>query len=471
MNSHSTRTQRRQRLVIGLSALVLSLVPVVELTTRGLPDWHRSLEDQSVFQRPLTGLLQQLLTELLHSGNEKAVVCPDGELQYVPDIHYLTSPIQEEAVPAILDLAAQLEARGIQLVVMPVPLKPQLSEDTVIPHPGFRDFADRLSRHGVLVCDVLPLLAQMQRQGVPVFLHTDTHWRPEAMEAAGRELAAFIVREAGCEAGAQSYTLTRDTCTQHGDIYTMLRLVRPVSWLPEEEVCLHPVRNQRGEYWQSQTDAPILFLGDSFSNIYSLDAMGWGHSGGLAEQLSYCLQQPITALRRNDNGSLATREMLQREMARGKDLLEGKRVVVWEFAARELTQGNWKPVRLVLGQPSTTGTFVCLGQGERRTLTGIVEAVSATPDPGQVNYADHVVAIHLTNIGEQHEEALVYALAMRNRELTPAAHLRAGDEITVEAESWAVHEAVEGAYTRNELDNADLLLEQPVWAVHIHRKP
>ena len=60
---------------------------------------------------------------------------------------------------------------------------------------------------------------------------------------------------------------------------------------------------------------------------------------------------------------------------------------------------------------------------------------------------------------------------MRNRELTPAAHLRAGDEITVEAESWAAHEAVEGAYTRNELDNADLLLEQPVWAVHIHRKP
>ena len=84
MNSHSTRTQRRQRLVIGLSALALSLVPVVELTTRGLPDWHRSLEDQSVFQRPLTGLLQQLLTELLHSGNEKAVVCPGGELQYVP---------------------------------------------------------------------------------------------------------------------------------------------------------------------------------------------------------------------------------------------------------------------------------------------------------------------------------------------------------------------------------------------------
>ena len=83
-------------------------------------------------------------------------------------------------------------------------------------------------------------------------------------------------------------------------------------------------------------------LGDSFSNIYSLESMGWGTSAGLVEQLSYALRRPIDRLVQNDEGAFATRAMLQRDPAR----LDGKRVVVYQFAARELAGGDWKVIRL-----------------------------------------------------------------------------------------------------------------------------
>jgi alginate O-acetyltransferase complex protein AlgJ len=49
-------------------------------------------------------------------------------------------------------------------------------------------------------------------------------------------------------------------------------------------------------------------------------------------------------LAQNDSGAFATRQALARELEGGEDRLAGKRVVVWEFAARELAVGDWKPI-------------------------------------------------------------------------------------------------------------------------------
>jgi len=48
----------------------------------------------------------------------------------------------------------------------------------------------------------------------------------------------------------------------------------------------------------------------------------------------------------NDNGSFATRERLRQDLATGTDRLRGKRVVVLQFAARELRSGDWKLIDL-----------------------------------------------------------------------------------------------------------------------------
>ena len=72
--------------------------------------------------------------------------------------------------------------------------------------------------------------------------------------------------------------------------------------------------------------------------------MGWGTSAGLVEQLSFALGRPVDRMVQNDAGSYATREMLARAEPQR---LAPKRVVVYQFAARELAFGDW---RLIAGR-------------------------------------------------------------------------------------------------------------------------
>ena len=107
----------------------------------------------------------------------------------------------------------------------------------------------------------------------------------------------------------------------------------------EETVTVRRILAADGTPWRSSTDTDVLVLGDSFSNIYSLESMGWGASAGLVEQLSFALRRPVDRIVQNDAGAYATRELLQRS---GPGRLAGKKVVVWQFATRELAFGDWR---------------------------------------------------------------------------------------------------------------------------------
>jgi alginate O-acetyltransferase complex protein AlgJ len=52
------------------------------------------------------------------------------------------------------------------------------------------------------------------------------------------------------------------------------------------------------------------------------------------------LGRPVDRIVQNDDGAFGTRAMLARS---GPERLSGKRVVIWQFAARELAAGDWKP--------------------------------------------------------------------------------------------------------------------------------
>src|SRR5205814_3361522 len=111
--------------------------------------------------------------------------------------------------------------------------------------------------------------------------------------------------------------------------------------------------------WRASKDANILLLGDSFSNIFSLGALGWGESAGFAEHLSRALGGvPLDCILGTSDGAFATREILGRAVARGRDRLAGKKLVIWEFAARELAFGDWKMLDMKLGQPMPAKFFV-----------------------------------------------------------------------------------------------------------------
>jgi hypothetical protein len=108
-----------------------------------------------------------------------------------------------------------------------------------------------------------------------------------------------------------------------GDIAAMLKLSRGDKFFPLEKVTIRQVVTGNA-LWRPSKEADVLLLGDSFSNIFSFEAMGWGESAGFAEHLSVALRRPIDCILRNSGASLATREILSNELARGRDRLAGK---------------------------------------------------------------------------------------------------------------------------------------------------
>jgi alginate O-acetyltransferase complex protein AlgJ len=212
----------------------------------------------------------------------------------------------------------------------------------------------------------------------------------------------------------------------------------------------------------------VLLLGDSFANIFSLEALGWGESAGFAEHLSVALGgRALDCILRNSDGAFATREMLANELARGRDRLAGKKLVIWEFAARELAYGNWKLIDLKLGTPDLS-RFFSPGRGEEVEVSGTVLEVSSVPRPGSVPYADHVMSVELTDVqlanrkGEA-VQAIVYLQSMHENVWTPAARLRVGDHVKVRLRAWSDFAAQYESINRSELDDPELQLEEPAW--------
>ncbi len=212
----------------------------------------------------------------------------------------------------------------------------------------------------------------------------------------------------------------------------------------------------------------MLLLGDSFANIFSLEALGWGESAGLAEHLSAALGgRPLDCILRNSDGAFATREMLANELARGRDRLAGKKLVIWEFAARELAFGNWK--LLDLNSDSRRPRVSIRRRRAMVEATGMVESVSTVPRPGTVPYADHIMAVHLTEMGVSGSsqtsglQAIVYLWSMRDNVWTRAARLRVGERITVRLRPWAEVAPQYEQTNRSEIDDPALQLEEPVW--------
>ena len=456
---------------------------------------ERTLENESLVSQWLLPRVQYLLTVLLGAGNEQVYLGHDPWLFYRADVDHVigppfldpvrmkhrlqTSGVQPDPIKAIVDFRNQLAARGIDLVVLPVSVKPSVEGEMLavsnanrtqasgaLPNPSFNEFKARLEREKVRLFDPARFLMERGRNGHR-YLETDTHWRPETMELVAERLADFLQLPAA--AGSTSPSIIEKEIVARGDIAAMLKLSRGDKFFPPETVTIRQVVTGNA-LWRPSKEADVLLLGDSFSNIFSFEAMGWGEAAGFAEHLSFALRRPIDCILRNSDASFATREILSNELARGRDRLAGKKLVIWEFAARELSFGNWKLLDLKLGEAKPS-RFLSLKAGEEIAVSGTVESISPVPRPGTVPYKDHIEALHLVDIAgadsrdaaESHAQAVVYLWSMRDNEWTSAARLRPGDRVKLRLRPWPDVSAQYEKFNRTELDDSALQLEEPVW--------
>jgi hypothetical protein len=371
--SHLTSLPQRLRShVVSIAAsagLWERIVSTNRVVLGALSGFENGLEDESVLGRSLRPPAQLAMTRWFGAGNERVYPGHDGWLFYRPDVEYVTTepfldpesmrrritdasewdtPPQADPRAAIVQFRKDLQARGITLIVMPTPPKPGVHPEHlsrayvdnpyVLQNPSYGSFSKDLRRHGTLVFDPSEAMLVARRFGAQ-YLETDTHWRPEAMEQVADLLARFVAANVKLPPLADpGYRVDRREVRNTGDTARMLDLPEWASLFPAESVWLRRVLHEDGSAWRSSRTADVLLLGDSFANIYALESMGWGTSAGLAEQLSYALGRPLDRLVQNDDGAFATREMVARSPSR----LDGKRVVIYQFAARELAFGDWK---------------------------------------------------------------------------------------------------------------------------------
>ncbi len=329
-----------------------------------LQSYERAVEDSSVVAEAVRKRCQWATLLAFGSGTQKAVVGRDRTLFFRPSIDaviapgFMADPNQEgHAVPAIVGFRDGLKSLGIELVVLVVPGK-----QTVYPEwlsrrcdpadapPTNRDmrlFLDELDRRGVSVVDPTAALWQAKPTG-EMYLRHDTHWTPQGLDAVADELVRQLPSVQGTSRALRAVP-TR--VTSRGDLYDMLKLADlSTPFEPQDVTIQRAVDAETGEPIEADVGAPIVLLGDSFTNIYSVPGMGWGDHAGLGEQLALRLGQSIDVIAQNDGGVNTVRATLCRQ----SDRLRGKKLVIWQFAARDLvvSSGEWKQIDPDVTQPT-----------------------------------------------------------------------------------------------------------------------
>lgn len=426
------------------------------------------IDRESVLSSAVRPPVQALLTGLLGAGNERAYPGRGGEVYFREDVDHLTGPPflagstgtgghrvaaagptaarADDPRPAIRELHEFLAARRIALLLLPVPGKPSIHPEGLAPsagEPPLRNPSElplyrELAAAGVELLDPAPLLASWARAGRRAYLLGDSHWRPEAMEA----VAAAVARRLGeiAELPVPGLALQRveERVSGLGDSVALLGLP---AWAPvfsPEEVAVRRVVRADGTPWRPRGDAPVLLLGDSFTNVFATADLGWGEGAGLAEQLACELGMPVDRIARNAGGAHASRAELARAIVRGEEPLAGVRAVVWQFATRELSQGDWELLGLERLPSGTDGPAGPPPQGA--WASGRIRAVAPASAAGDAPYREALGALEVELAGGP---AVVYVWVRRDGEATALARLRAGSEVELRLRPW---EEVAGAH-------------------------
>lgn len=325
-----------------------------------IADYETDLEDRSPVIAALVPAVNSLVSDVLGGSTESVYRGRNGwwffrsDIDYVTGRGFLDAPrgVDEERsrnpLPALTELHRSLAARGIELVVAPVPVKPSIHPErfsgryegagAAAQNPSYASFLSRMEAAGIGYVDLTKVLWR-SRGAAPLFLATDTHWSPAGLGLAAKAVAEAVRRLGIAWAGPpMSYLGAPLAIAGKGDTVAMLELADAAP----EAVTAERVFTAAGALWTPDAGAEILLLGDSFANIYADPNLGWGSGAGLAAQLSAELARPVDALAVNDNGSYAARAALAADIRRGRDRLAVKKVVIYEFACRELAFGDWR---------------------------------------------------------------------------------------------------------------------------------
>jgi hypothetical protein len=269
-------------------------------------------------------------------------------------------PERADPIPAILDFKRQLDAAGVELLVVPVPAKaavyPDRLSDALTVAPGVSPprldatdeaFCEALRAAGVAVADLAPpFLADRFGMEGPLFCKQDSHWSGNGCVVAAREIAGRIkgrpwLKDRKAPALASQWRAVEvagDLVPPGSGTAPEKRPARFVG-IRAADGGLEPLADDRA--------APIVLLGDSSNLVFHTGGDLHAVGAGLPDQLALELGLALDVVAVRGSGATAARINFIRRIKADPNYLKGKRLVIWCFAARELTEGDgWRPLPL-----------------------------------------------------------------------------------------------------------------------------
>lgn len=267
--------------------------------------------------------------------------------------HHSVEPPFDDPVAAIVDFRDRLADRGIELWVVPGPLRPWVAPHQVLDrsvgariHPGIYDdayvaFIDALEAEGVTTFDMLPAFRRGAQWSPSDWIHiSDPHWTANGMMLATGRVASLLD-----ERGWIPDTPPYETVAYWRQVErTASRGGIPLPDEPDETIWVHTVKRLEGEEKKTlpvdDPDAPVVIIGDSHVNWYYRFHGDFGrnlvHEAGIAVDTI-----PIVG-----GGATRSREELVRRSQAHPGYLDSKKVVIWTFWMEDVWSKPWGIVPL-----------------------------------------------------------------------------------------------------------------------------
>ena len=245
-------------------------------------------------------------------------------------------------LPRMVELKQYLDSLGIQLLVIPVPVKEEVYADKLIPgtpadacvNVNGQKFIRQMLEAGIDVMDLYPALKAARAGDEPPhfsYQRYDTHWALPGMLAAMEQIATRVTQYSWyAESGAQPGSLAmKDTVVlREGDLVAHLPDAEKAKYTADT---LAGMKIYKGENaYKGGKNAPILLMGDSFTGVFeSVDQK----SGGPGSLLAYATGLDVQVLTSWGGGP----GIYHRMMKMKKDM-QSKRLVVYMMTARDFWQ-------------------------------------------------------------------------------------------------------------------------------------
>jgi hypothetical protein len=263
-----------------------------------------------------------------------------------PKVSRSHKPELADPIPAIVDFRGQLEARGIDLLVVPVPPKAAIYPEKILsgfnvrtddPAPLLHRFYEELRAAGIDVLDLMPLMIQKDDENrSPAFCKTDSHWSGAGCVLAARAITEKIGRKISPSPPRKEFVSEWKEVQITGDLAGLLP--SDAQKPGPEKIKVRRVSDKAsGAAVEPDPNSPVLLLGDSHTLVFH-DFLT--ERAGLLDQLAQELGFAPDLIGTRGSGATPVRISLYRHSLKNPSYLAKKKIVVWCFAAREFTEAS-----------------------------------------------------------------------------------------------------------------------------------